>query len=317
MALALAADFAAVPNLNVRLTLDDRDPPPAGPWQIEPVGLGVELATLAKLALEVDAVLVIAPETRGILLERTRLLEAIGVWSLGSSSSAVADTGDKLRLAGILGRAGLPTPAALVLHPVEPLPTDADYPAILKPIDGAGSLETFRVESSEACDPRSRTSPQPTLFQRMHQGAPRSASFLVDPIGRTATLIGFADQRFEVVDGQYHYRGGTIPAESPASLVAFHEAIRAVPGLGGWVGVDFLLDEEGGFTILEINPRPTTSFVGWGRLYPPGRLAEAWLACVHGETADCHQLLSGRSEGLDIDFTPDGTILERTRGLEK
>ena len=31
--------------------------------------------------------------------------------------------------------------------------------------------------------------------------------------------------------------------------------------------------------MLEINPRPTTSFVGLSRLLPAGWLARAWLAC--------------------------------------
>src|SRR5262249_45032453 len=37
-------------------------------------------------------------------------------------------------------------------------------------------------------------------------------------------------------------------------------------------------------TVLEINPRATTSIVGLRAVLPPGRLAAAWLAAVHGKS---------------------------------
>ena len=66
------------------------------------------------------------------------------------------------------------------------------------------------------------------------------------------------------------------------------------PGLRGFVGVDFFwepeLDEA---TVLEINPRATTSFVGLSRLLPAGHLAAAWLAAcgVPGFESDCWKIL--------------------------
>ena len=44
---------------------------------------------------------------------------------------------------------------------------------------------------------------------------------------------------------------------------ALQRAIDSLPGRArGWVGVDFLLAEDGQLTVIEINPRLTTSFVG-------------------------------------------------------
>ena len=52
---------------------------------------------------------------------------------------------------------------------------------------------------------------------------------------------------------------------------AFCTAVEAVEGLAGFVGVDFIWDEQSRHaTILEINPRPTTSVVGLCRLLPRG-----------------------------------------------
>ena len=55
-----------------------------------------------------------------------------------------------------------------------------------------------------------------------------------------------------------------------------------MPGLLGFVGVDFLWREgRREAMILEINPRPTTSYVGLRRIVPEGTLARAWLAACH------------------------------------
>ncbi len=48
-------------------------------------------------------------------------------------------------------------------------------------------------------------------------------------------------------------------------------------------------------TLLEINPRPTTSYVGLSRLLPPGRLAEAWLAACEPRHASL-ALLGGLAD---------------------
>ena len=65
----------------------------------------------------------------------------------------------------------------------------------------------------------------------------------------------------------------------------------SVTGLRGFVGVDFLWDEiEAKATVLEINPRPTTSYVGLTRLLPPGCLAQSWLAACGEPTCSRERL---------------------------
>jgi predicted ATP-grasp superfamily ATP-dependent carboligase len=85
-------------------------------------------------------------------------------------------------------------------------------------------------------------------------------------------------------------------------------AVRAVPGLLGYVGVDVVLGEAadgGGDAVIEINPRLTTSYVGLRRL-ARFNLAEAVLAVVAGKALP----------GLDwrkgpIRFLADGTLWDR------
>ena len=72
--------------------------------------------------------------------------------------------------------------------------------------------------------------------------------------------------------------------------------VESIPGLRGFVGVDFLWDEaRRQATVLEINPRPTTSCVGLTRLLPPGQLADAWLVAFEEPVGDA-ELLSGLAD---------------------
>ena len=80
-----------------------------------------------------------------------------------------------------------------------------------------------------------------------------------------------------------------------------------MPGLRGLIGVDFVWEPGArDATILEINPRPTTSVVGLCRILPPGRLAQSWLAAcgVPGYPRDLPWELSAtvsRHPGISFD----------------
>jgi predicted ATP-grasp superfamily ATP-dependent carboligase len=113
-----------------------------------------------------------------------------------------------------------------------------------------------------------------------------SASFLVDGRG-AAWLLGVGIQRIAIRDGRFAYHGGSLPAPSRAAEPQLRTALGAIPGLRGFVGVDFVWDPEAQrATVLEINPRATTSCVGLTQLLPPGRLAEAWLRVFEPEPVD-------------------------------
>jgi predicted ATP-grasp superfamily ATP-dependent carboligase len=278
---ALAADFAAVPGVRVVMTLDARLPDEPGPWTTVRVGPGQERATLARLASEAEYTTLIAPETGGILADRARWIAVVGGRSLGSSPEAIELTGDKLRLAEHLASHGIATPAVRVVVPADGLPEAFDYPAVLKPIDGAGSVDTFFVASATDVPVQARTQSR-ALLQPFVVGDPMSASFLVASDGGVF-LIGVGRQHIERRDGRFVYRGGSVPAVVSASLDPVRRAVASVPGLRGFVGADFIGNASQGLvTVLEINPRLTTSYVGLRQLLPRGRLAEAWLAAMEG-----------------------------------
>lgn len=212
------------------------------------------------------------------------------------------------------------------------------FPVVIKPIDGAGAIDTHLVADPAAlAEALARREPDAAakaryldetddgpcpshhwiglgrlgavLVQPFVPGQPMSASFLVDRRGR-AHLVGVGRQEVALDGGRFHYRGGTVPDGSPALAAEPRRAIDAVPGLRGWVGVDFILEDDGRAAILEINPRLTTSFVGLKALLPPGTLAGALLdAFDRPERLDRLDLAARVHARKPLTFGADGSIL--------
>jgi predicted ATP-grasp superfamily ATP-dependent carboligase len=275
---AIARDFAVLPSSEIKvvMTLDARLPEEAGPWDVEPIAEGEHRRKLHKISKIADFTVLVAPETSGVLARLTRELEQGGARVLGSCARAVDLAGDKIRLATHLRARGIDTPAAQAIIPSQGLPESARYPAVLKPVDGAGSVNTYYLDGPAALPEDVRRMPQ-ALLQPFVPGEPMSASFLVSPGGQ-AWLIGIGRQRMEVCNGRFEYRGGVVPARCPDADHQVRHALTAIDGLRGFVGIDFIWNEPRRHaTVLEINPRPTTSLVGLCRLLPAGRLARAWL----------------------------------------
>lgn len=307
---ALAEDFAALPGVRVVVTLDDRLPPEDGPWEVVRVGPGQEPEAFARHAAESSWTALIAPETGGILADRARRIEGVGGRSLGASPAAIGLAGDKLATAARLRASGVPTPEGRAVNPALGLPRDAAYPAVLKPNDGAGSIDTYYLRDADDL-PDAAKAMTVALLQPFLRGTPMAASFLVGRQGNPQ-LVGMGVQR---LGPSFEYRGGTVPAGDDVPVEPLFRALRAVPGLMGWVGVDFLRDEAGcRLTVLEINPRLTTSYVGLRRLLPRGELARIWLALLEGDTSDLESLSDRVRAHAPLTFAADGSILSADGG---
>ena len=96
---------------------------------------------------------------------------------------------------------GIDTPPAHAVVPSEGLPEFVRYPAVLKPVDGAGSVDTFYLDGPADLPESALRMPQ-ALLQPFVPGEPMSASFLVSPEGR-AWPIGVGRQRMEIRDGRF------------------------------------------------------------------------------------------------------------------
>ncbi len=309
---ALAGDLAEA-GARTMTTVDARLADEPGPWQPIRIEAGSATELIVDLARRVDLIILIAPETGGILRELARSVAEAGGASLGCTPDAIDLAADKLRVAVHFGRVGVPTPEVRLAHPKAGLPGEFPYPAVLKPIDGAGSLDTLLVGGP--ADAVARSFPHERgLLQPFVSGEPRSACFLARP-GAPPILLSVARQWMSLDRGRFAYQGGTIllddlPSDHPARLAA-----SSMPGLGGLFGIDYIDDPRTGrVEVLEINPRPTTSCVGLVAALGPGRLGAALLGL--GRSASPRDSISGPRPTRSLTFRADGTIAPRaSRGL--
>jgi predicted ATP-grasp superfamily ATP-dependent carboligase len=148
------------------------------------------------------------------------------------------------------------------------------------------------------------------LLQPFLAGIPMSASFLVSP--DRAWLIGVGCQNIKILGGQFSYQGGLIPVACDRAESTLRRAAESVVGMRGFIGIDFIWEPKlRKASVLEINPRVTTSYVGLSRLLPAGHLAAAWLAScgVAGYESDLLENLAGLVRRQSpICFDADGTI---------
>jgi predicted ATP-grasp superfamily ATP-dependent carboligase len=153
---AIVDDFSRIDGVEVDTTWDARlGPPPfrgARTFCVE--SPEQEMQTFRRLAEHCDATLVIAPEFRGILSKRCRIVEDVGGRLSGPSSRAVALCSDKLQLAGHLFDAGVETISTRLVEWDRVLSPSAGgerprFPIVVKPRDGAGSQNTFLVNDAD------------------------------------------------------------------------------------------------------------------------------------------------------------------------
>jgi predicted ATP-grasp superfamily ATP-dependent carboligase len=311
---AIAADFAAV-SVNgwatrVLVTVDERWPLDPGPWTVIPIEQPEFPDRLIELSRQADYTVLIAPETTGVLADLTRSLEQAGISTLGCSADSIELAGNKAHLAEWLETRGIPTPRSRTVVPAEGLAQDAGNPCVLKPIDGAGAIDTFLLTGPDDLPDAARRMPV-ALLQPFLPGTPMSASFLIDDAS-VAWLIGMGQQKVAIREGRFHYEGGILPVPCREAEPVLERAVASVTGLRGFVGVDFLWDaSQAKATVLEINPRPTTSYVALSRLLPPGCLAQSWLAAC-GERScsrdSLQNLVEIVHEQRPIGFDVDGRI---------
>ncbi|WP_428304022.1 ATP-grasp domain-containing protein [Lacipirellula sp.] len=304
MATALAADFAKLPDCRVTLLRDMRleslqfpgcevlDIQSGAEWQEE----------FARLAAVADRTLVVAPEFDRILAKLTDRAADVGGRTLNASAEFIALTADKHRTAETLRQAGLPAPAGRLFDEGEPkLPADFSYPAVLKPVDGAGSQDTYLVTSHHDEPPAYAWTRR---LEQFHSGRPASITAICGPAG--ATFLPPTWQRLSD-DGRMTYLGGGLIGEAGLADRAVELAKRtlaALPAARGFVGIDLILgpnvfgDED---AVIEVNPRATTSYVGL-RQAVNQNLAGALLDTIEGKPVE----LTVRSRA--IEFAADGNV---------
>jgi predicted ATP-grasp superfamily ATP-dependent carboligase len=180
---SLAADLAKIPDCRVTALRDPRAVSLSLPG-CRIIDVQSSLShwdEFERLAEEADATILIAPEFDGILLKAARRVASCSGRLLSPSVDFVKVAGDKQRTGEVLYDAGVPVPEAIVLEPDDPLPAEFRYPAVIKPVDGAGSQNTQILASPH-------DTPSPYAWRRRLEqykpGLAASVALLCGPAGR-------------------------------------------------------------------------------------------------------------------------------------
>lgn len=286
MLAALATDFSRVPGARVTVLRDARlDPLPVfGCESIEVHSREHHLTELSKLAALADHTLVIAPEFDRILANTIAHLRGQRGRLLASSAEFIEIASDKHATATLLAEANVPVPVAILLDAdADRLPRDFPYPAVLKPIDGAGSQHTLLIDNHQDAPP---AYPWPRRLERYQSGIAASVALLCGPTARVPLA---ACRQHLTTDGRFSYLGGSLLWETELAQRATslaERALTALPPALGYVGVDVVLGEAADGSedvVIEVNPRLTTSYVGL-RAMTDDNLAATMLGIAAGET---------------------------------
>jgi predicted ATP-grasp superfamily ATP-dependent carboligase len=281
---AVAADFTRIDGCRVTALRDPRVLNLALPGCeiVDVQSGGSQRDEFDQHAASADATLLVAPEFDNILSKAARQVELCGGRLISPSSEFIQIAASKHRTAERLASAGVNAPQGIVLEPDELLPKDFAYPAVIKPLHGAGSQDTYLVSG-----PRDAPPPYawPRRLERFIPGLPASVAFVCGSAGRAA--LAPCKQRLSD-DGRFRYLGGELPLAAGLAERAVRlgeRALAAMPIATGYVGVDIALGRDpygSEDAVIEINPRLTTSYVGI-RAATKTNLAAAMLAAAQGE----------------------------------
>lgn len=240
--------------------------------------------SLRSLLADCDAFWPIAPENDGILTDLARLAEECKVPLLLSDASTVALCSDKKATYQALLEASLPVVDTRLLMDYLQSPPPFES-VVIKPIDGAGCVDTRLFQDSKAYLDwvRSLQNPEVYVVQPFIRGVAKSWSALFK--AGQAWLLSCNRQQVIIRHQAFSLQACQVNIDRPWPnhyQAIIDEVARALPGLWGYVGIDFIDNETQGPMILEINPRLTTSYVGLGPAMAMN-VAEQVLALSHAE----------------------------------
>ncbi len=253
---AVVSDFRALPDVEVKTLIDYR----LGCFTTSDTVLPGHdcVKRVEELSDWFDALLIIAPETDGILLSLCERFSGRDFVLFNSNVESIGLTSDKYA-----------TYKYLQAHDIPQIPTymPDDLPEIdcdrwvIKPIDGVGCEQLMLLpdRSSLECELAKRTNER-FIVQPFIEGTHASLSLLCWQ--GQCLLLSVNEQHLIEQDGGLVLKQCGVNAFEDSKLRSFSEKlVRALPGLQGYTGVDVLITREKNL-LVEVNPRLTTSYIG-------------------------------------------------------
>lgn len=258
----LLSDLDGVPDAELVTSRDIRLSPLQHPVETVLVSPDGDFQNCLNACItQADAVWLIAPESGGVLKQLSDQVLDAGKMLLGSAPQAIELTTYKSVTSAALARHGVPVVSCRQYHEMI---GSGDTLWVAKPDDGVGCEDTCRFSDLRQLaawmqlGDRSRTH----VVQPFLTGVPASISVLCK--NGQAWLLSCNRQLIRIEQERFSYHGSVLNGmqqywtefDTLAQQIA-----QAVPGLAGHVGIDLMVDGNE-MTVLEINPRLTTSYVG-------------------------------------------------------
>ncbi len=268
---------------------------------------------VGRMAASHDLAWIVAPETDGILADLRHCVPDARWIGCSAESIRIASskraTSERLRESGVSTTRGADGGVAAGSDAVR---------WVVKPDDGAGACDT-RVHATlvgALADRHARgTSRGGATVEVWEEGEALSLSLLcaIDHV----ELLSVNRQRIEVGDdGAVHYRGVDIDIPRHAcrhGVLASRarDVARALPGLGGYVGVDVVMRPDGVPVVIEVNPRVTCSYVGLSGAL--GRNVARAILKLHGVEFDSDEMTDEAVVGTAGGSADEVTVAGRSR----
>ncbi|MHA2161102.1 MAG: ATP-grasp domain-containing protein [Candidatus Thorarchaeota archaeon] len=251
---------------------------------------------IASACEEADIGIVIAPEDEGILSSVMRIIRSTGLQVIGPDSTSIKLCSDKANCVGLFNDLSVETPVTItgtkdrILNESESI----EYPVVVKPSVSSGATHLTLVRNPKEMDTALKildetTSTNQILVQEYLKGIDASVSLLV---GIDWIEILSVNRQYVSLEGpslKSSYLGGECPFQhsgAEKAIEASRRIVDALPGLQGYVGIDFILKDSNALAI-EINPRLTVSAVGIARTR--GHLAlVSTLSCLDEKQPELH-----------------------------
>jgi predicted ATP-grasp superfamily ATP-dependent carboligase len=215
-----------------------------------------------------DFILIIAPETEQVLYQLQQELEQHDIISLGCRADATLLCTDKLALSKQLINHAIDTPQTISAQQWLKALTRFENGYIVKPIDGAGCIDTFWFNDFNSCHQylSQSSSIEGLIVQPFIPGISMSIAAYID--NNECCLLGINKQNIEQHGQQLHFIGcetfiedSDVKFDTQQAATLLNKLKSAITGLSGYIGIDIVITGEGQQHIVDINPRLTTGYL--------------------------------------------------------
>ncbi len=261
---AIVSDLGEINSVEVFITLDPRCAMREIPRNCRSYIIKENyFKSLSDFCHNVDAVLLIAPESDGCLEQISQLVIDAGKLLLGSSPDVIKLTASKLLTAKFFVDKGISVVKTTLFDDsnIKAFTQENNQAWIVKPDGGVGCKDISICYSINEIKDAAANCHQ-AIVQPKIEGIPASISLLC--YQGECLAIGYNEQLIKCVENKLSLVGLRINAllhfQEQLGLLA-KQVCAALPELKGYVGLDVIISEDD-IVLIEVNPRMTTSYVG-------------------------------------------------------